>query len=110
MLPREVDSEDPVVIIDIDDRSLAEIGQWPWPRNQLANLTNQAYAAAALGFDIVFAEPDRTNPKNFIASYSLTKELAKELAALPSNDDLFAEAIENHGTVVLGQALSLIHI
>ena len=106
MLPREVDSEDPVVIIDIDDRSLAEIGQWPWPRNQLANLTNQAYAAAALGFDIVFAEPDRTNPKNFIASYSLNKELAKELAALPSNDDLFAEAIENHGTVVLGQALN----
>ena len=106
ILPREVYPEDPVIIIDIDDRSLAEIGQWPWPRNQLANLTNQAYAAAALGFDIVFAEPDRTNPKNLIASYSLNEELTKELIALPSNDELFAEAIENHGTVVLGQALN----
>ena len=106
ILPREVYPEDPVVIIDIDDRSLAEIGQWPWSRNQLANLTNQAYAAAALGFDIVFAEPDRTNPKNLIASYSLNEELTKELIALPSNDELFAEAIENHGTVVLGQALN----
>ena len=106
ILPREVYPEDPVVIIDIDDRALAEIGQWPWSRNQLANLTNQAYAAAALGFDIVFAEPDRTNPKNLIASYSLNEELTKELIALPSNDELFAEAIENHGTVILGQALN----
>ena len=106
ILPREVYPEDPVVIIDIDDRSLAEIGQWPWSRNQLANLTNQAYAAAALGFDIVFAEPDRTNPKNLIASYDLNEELTKELVALPSNDELFAEAIQNHGTVILGQALN----
>ena len=106
ILPREVYPEDPVVIIDIDDRSLAEIGQWPWSRNQLAKLTNQAYAAAALGFDIVFAEPDRTNPKNLIASYDLNEELTKELVALPSNDELFAEAIENHGTVILGQALN----
>jgi adenylate cyclase len=94
ILPREVHPEDPVVIIDIDDRSLAEIGQWPWSRNQLASLTNQAYAAAALGFDIVFAEPDRTNPKNLIASYSLNEELTKALIALPSNDELFGEAIK----------------
>ena len=106
ILPREVYPEDPVVIIDIDDRSLAEIGQWPWSRNQLASLTNQTYAAAALGFDIVFAEPDRTNPKNLIANYALNEELTKELSALPSNDELFAKAIENHGTVVLGQALN----
>ena len=106
VLPREVYSEDPVVIIDIDDRSLAEIGQWPWSRSQLAKLTNQAYAAAALGFDIVFAEPDRTNPQNLIANYSFNEAINKELAALPSNDELFANAISNHGTVILGQALN----
>jgi adenylate cyclase len=106
ILPREVYSEDPVVIIDIDDRSLAMIGQWPWSRDQLANLTNQAYASAALGFDIMFAESDRTNPQNLITSYSLNETLARELSALPSNDELFAEAINNHGTVVLGQALN----
>jgi adenylate cyclase len=106
LLPREIYAEDPVVIIDIDDRSLAEIGQWPWSRNQLAKLTNQAYAAAALGFDIVFAEPDRTNPQNFISSYPLNESLKKELSALPSNDEFFAQAITDHGTVVLGQALN----
>jgi adenylate cyclase len=106
LLPREIYAEDPVVIIDIDDRSLAEIGQWPWSRNQLAKLTNQAYAAAALGFDIVFAESDRTNPQNFISSYPLNELLKKELSALPSNDELFAQAITDHGTVVLGQALN----
>jgi len=106
ILPREVYSEDPVVIIDIDDRSLAMVGQWPWSRDQLANLTNQAYAAAALGFDIMFAESDRTNPQNLITSYSLNETLVKELSGLPSNDELFAEAINNHGTVVLGQALN----
>ncbi len=106
ILPREVYSEDPVVIIDIDDRSLAKIGQWPWSRDQLAKLTNQAYAAAALGFDILFAEPDRTNPQNLISSYSLNEALAKEVASLPSNDELFAEAIKSHGTVVLGLALN----
>ena len=106
LLPREIYAEDPVVIIDIDDRSLAEIGQWPWSRNQLAKLTNQAYAAAALGFDIVFAESDRTNPQNFISSYPLNEDLKKELSTLPSNDELFSQAIANHGTVVLGQALN----
>jgi adenylate cyclase len=105
-MPRKVYPEDPVVIIDIDDRSLKEIGQWPWSRNQLAKLINQTYASAALGFDIVFAEPDRTNPQNFIATYSLNERLKKELSALPSNDDIFSQAIRDHGTVVLGQALN----
>ena len=106
ILPRNVYAEDPVVIIDIDDNSLSRIGQWPWSRNQLAQLTNQAYSAAALGFDVVFAEPDRTNPQNLIASYPENAVLKKELSALPNNDNLFAQAIENHGTVVLGQALN----
>ena len=60
ILPRNIYAEDPVVIIDIDDNSLAQVGQWPWSRNTLAEFTNQAYLAAALGFDIVFAEPDRS--------------------------------------------------
>ena len=106
ILPRNIYAEDPVVIIDIDDNSLAQIGQWPWSRNTLAELTNQAYLAAALGFDIVFAEPDRSNPQNLISLYPENEILSKELNALPNNDQLFADAIANHGTVVLGQALS----
>ena len=57
-----------VVIVDIDDASLARIGQWPWPRNTVAELVSQIHQAGAkvIGFDIVFAEPDRTSPKNHL--------------------------------------------
>ena len=106
VLPRKPYAEDPVVVIDIDDKSLEQIGQWPWSRNQLAKLTDGAFSAAALGFDVVFAESDRTNPKNLIAEYPENKLLQKELSLLPDNDEVFAESIANHGTVVLGQALN----
>src|ERR1700735_5363947 len=51
----------PVVIADIDEASLKEIGQWPWPRTVVADLIARlrAAGAVAVGFDIVFAEPDR---------------------------------------------------
>ena len=49
-----------VVIVDLDERSLAAEG-WPWPRYKFATLVDQLfdrYQARVLGFDIVFAEPD----------------------------------------------------
>ena len=54
----------PVRVIDIDDKSLSEIGQWPWPRRKIAALIDRAnmLGAAAIGLDIVFAEPDRASP------------------------------------------------
>ncbi|HEX8979842.1 MAG TPA: adenylate/guanylate cyclase domain-containing protein [Parasulfuritortus sp.] len=61
-MPRTVD--DRVVIVDIDDKSLREIGRWPWPRSVMAKLTSnllQEYGAAAVGYDIVFSEPDRSS-------------------------------------------------
>ena len=59
-----------VVIIDIDDDSLAAIGQWPWPRDIVARLATTIHqsGARAIGFDILFAEKDRTSPKNHIDS------------------------------------------
>src|SRR5580704_13741473 len=61
--PREQTSR-PVVIVDIDEESLKEIGQWPWPRTTVADLVNKitALGAVTIGFDIVFAEPDRMSP------------------------------------------------
>ena len=52
-----------IVIIDIDEGSLAQVGQWPWDRRRLAALVNelsQRQQVAALGIDAVFAEPDRS--------------------------------------------------
>jgi len=62
--------EAPVRIIEIDGESLARLGQWPWPRTLIADLVArlQSDRAAAIAFDIVFAEPDRTSPANCRAS------------------------------------------
>jgi len=53
-----------VTIVDIDDPSLARIGQWPWSRDVLAGLVRalQDDGARAIAFDVIFAEPDRTSP------------------------------------------------
>ena len=53
-----------IVIVNIDEKSLAAEGRWPWPRNKLAQLVQQLnnhYHAAVIGFDIVFAEPDNSS-------------------------------------------------
>src|ERR1700675_4129478 len=54
----------PVVIADIDEASLKEIGQWPWPRTVVADLITRLKEQGALviGFDVIFAEPDRMSP------------------------------------------------
>ena len=53
-------SED-IVIVEIDEESLARIGQWPWPRDRLADLTTRlaGLGARVVGFDMILAEPDR---------------------------------------------------
>ncbi|MFP8781131.1 CHASE2 domain-containing protein [Hydrogenophaga sp. RWCD_12] len=52
-----------IVIVDVDEKSLAEIGQWPWPRDRMAELVDQLFvqqSVALVGFDTVFAEADRS--------------------------------------------------
>ena len=61
-MPRTLD--DRIVIVDIDEKSLAEIGRWPWSRNLLAEMTDELFdrqKVALTGFDIVFAEPDESS-------------------------------------------------
>lgn len=78
-------SNDPrVVVLDLDEKSLAAEGQWPWPRNKLAQLINQlfeTYHARVLGFDIVFAEPD-------LRAINLLDQLAaRDMADVPGFAD-----------------------
>ncbi|GAA4359533.1 adenylate/guanylate cyclase domain-containing protein [Variovorax defluvii] len=77
-----------IVIVDIDEASLEQFGQWPWSRDKLARLTNELMGrqqAAVLGFDVLFAEPD--------ASSGLP--VLRQLAAGPwRNDPKFGAEIE----------------
>ena len=100
--PRESISSDAVIVIDIDEKSLQEIGQWPWPRSVLGKLVDKTYLSASLGFDIVFAEFDRTGSKELKKQYKDNPSLQNILNEVPDNDDIFASSIKNHGRVVLG--------
>jgi adenylate cyclase len=104
--PRAFDPSLPVRVVDIDEESLKQVGQWPWPRTVLADLVTKLgqNGAAAIGFDMVFPEPDRMSPANTLRFWPNAEALAglrQEIEKLPSNDQVFAEAI---GTVpvVLG--------
>ena len=96
----------PVVIVDIDEDSVSALGQWPWPRTVLADLLTRLYEmqVVAVGFDVVFPEPDRASPGQAVKHFRNIDQGTRELLAhLPSNDDLFAQVI-GQGKVVLGQS------
>jgi adenylate cyclase len=96
----------PVVILDIDEASLKELGQWPWPRTQVAEIITRLtrMGAVAIGFDIVFAEPDRMSPANVAMAFKdIDDETRDKLNKLPSNDDVLAEAFRR-SRVVVGRA------
>jgi adenylate cyclase len=96
----------PVVIVDIDEDSLKAIGQWPWPRTTIADLVTRItqLGALAIGFDIIFPEPDRMSPAIAEQSFrGIDPDTRAKLDSLPSNDEALAEAIK-HSRVVVGQA------
>ena len=103
LFPRVTLEDDPVIVIDIDDESLNRLGQWPWSRNALASLTDKTQLSAVTGFDIVFAEPDRTGSKELQEMYKQEPELVRILEKT-ADDETFASSIKDHGTVVLGLA------
>ena len=103
-------SEVPVRIVDIDDASLAKLGQWPWPRDQVAALVGRLFdqGAAVVAFDAVFAEPDRTSPARLLdalADLGLDASLRARIGALPDHDAVLAEAFAR-GRVVTGFAFT----
>ena len=92
----------PVKIIDIDDDSLKRIGQWPWPRTVLSELVTKLQQAdvAAIGFDVIFAESDRTSPQAISKLWDLSGEVAKQISALPDHDKVLAKTLSSGGTVL----------
>ena len=64
---------DEVVIVDIDEKSIGEIGQFPWRRDVFANLIERLnqYGVSVITFDIFFSEEDRQNPKNILEEFNI---------------------------------------
>ncbi len=108
ILPRQWAGTD-VVVIDIDEASLKQMGQWPWPRTLVAELTDRlgSLGAAAIVFDVLFPETDRTSP--VLAIERLRKagaeiKLPQNVEVL-DNDLVLAEAFARN-VVVTGLVFS----
>ncbi len=104
-MPRTLDAR--VVVVDIDEKSLAEIGRWPWSRDHLAALADELFArqhAAVVGFDVVFAEPDTSSGLPTLERLAAgSAPIAQALAPLRAELDFdarFAHAIADRNAVL----------
>lgn len=108
-MPKTLD--DRVVIIDIDEKSLAEVGRWPWGRNKLATLMDELFdrqKIALLGFDIVFAEADESSglkrlrqlASNELKDQSGFTEKLNQIQGSLDYDAVFAKSLEKRAVVM----------
>ena len=113
-MPRTID--DRIVIVDIDEKSLAEQGRWPWGRDRLASLMDKLfehYNVRLVGFDVVFAEPDVSSgikALDTLAGRELRDNTAfqgalRDMRPKLDYDARFAEALKKR-KVILGYYLS----
>ena len=102
VLPRrdaeEIAGRSGVVVVDIDEASLARYGQWPWSRSRVAEMIGnlQDAGASAIGLDIVFAEPDRTSPAALRVPWARDHKLVISLH--PAQSHRFPIMISNSPT------------
>jgi len=113
-MPQSVDER--VVILDIDEKSLGEIGRWPWGRDRVSQLVTKLFdqhGIALLGLDVVFAEPDESSglkvlerlAKGELKDSTQFQFALKELRPQLDHDGLFAETLKGR-PVILGYYLS----
>lgn len=101
--PLSYRDELPLRVLAIDEASLKQLGQWPWPRTVLADIVDRltAMGASVVVFDIVLAEADRTSPEQLPAAWGTQRELPAWLKRLPAHDHVLAQSIAR-GNVALG--------
>ncbi|MBU0688004.1 MAG: adenylate/guanylate cyclase domain-containing protein [Gammaproteobacteria bacterium] len=113
-LPNKAD--DRIVILDIDEKSLKQEGRWPWSRDKMARLMDSLfdeYGVAAVGFDVVFAEPDNSSGLNVLQALGAKQfrdveqfqTVLNQIKPSLQYDALFAEKLKGR-KVVLGYYFS----
>ena len=91
----EEDADKRIVIVDVDEKSLKALGQWPWSRNKVARILDNLSQAGVgiIGLDMVFAEEDRSSPRK------IAKELNISVDTLPDYDEILAQSLQNTPTI-----------
>lgn len=108
-MPRTLDNR--IVILDVDEKSLAEVGRWPWARNKMANLVDELFdrqKIALLGFDMVFAEADESSGLKRLQQLAAGEfkdqaNFGERVAQLQNSldyDALFAKSLANRPVVM----------
>jgi adenylate cyclase len=96
-----------VVIAAIDDKSVAELGRWPWPRSIMGRLVTALteYRSAVVGFDVIFSERDSADEQRESIAHRLAETGAPrrmiDESLGPENDQAFADALRSNGATVL---------
>ena len=90
-----VDANRSTLIVEIDEKSIGVLGQWPWPRTVFARLVRNIARAqpAAIGIDVLMTEADRLSPARARQAGIADPALVARIASLPSNDFVLASAI-----------------
>ena len=92
----EKNNFDEVVIIDIDEKSIGEIGQFPWRRDVFANLIQklEQYGVSVITFDVFFSEEDKQNPKKILEEFNIKNDTVLD------SDQKFLESIKSSKVVL----------
>src|SRR5262249_4722999 len=97
-----------VVIAAIDEKSVAELGHWPWPRSVEARLSDalRDYKAAIVGYDVLFSERDEDDIQaeriaTRLKGLGVTDAAVEETLGM-GNDLAFANAVRRQGSTFLG--------
>ena len=96
-----------VVVVEIDEYTLHQVGEWPWPRTKLAELVQRIAesGAVAIGLDMILSEPDQTSPEALIPRLGADqREVIAALSAMTPNDARLADVMRDFGGVVIGMA------
>lgn len=108
-MPRTLDER--IVIVDIDEKSLERVGQWPWGRDKLAALSQELFEhqqVAVVGFDVIFAEADRSSGLRSLQKLAQGplrgqtgfSEQLERIAPSLDYDARFAESLQNRAAVL----------
>jgi len=91
----DVNASKDIVVVDIDEKSLQKLGQWPWSRDKVAQiLQNLTFSNVGIvGFDMVFAEEDRTSPKKILKDLNISKDVL-------DYDKIFADTLLNSPAIL----------
>ena len=109
-LPKNVEQDKRIVIVDIDEKSLRYEGRWPWSRAKMATLVEQLFkkGAVVVGFDVMFTEPERNSAKTVltylddnVAGAPIVKRVLRGRLDDFDNDAKFAKSLKGKD-VVLG--------